>query len=115
MGGPHARYPRPVLGAIEPTRKLRPDAAAEHAAAFEAQPLAGDDQHDPAILLGRLGDERRHRPLGGDQRHAMQVELRLGLPLAFREGAVDIAVERMRYQRRLPCRPECREGSFLDR
>jgi len=107
MGGPHARHPRPVLRPLEPTRKLRPDAAAEHAAAFEPRALAGDDQHDAAIVGRRPGDEGTHRALGRDESHAVQVELGFGPPLALGERPIDLPVERLRRRRghSCPCGP----------
>ena len=50
---------------------------------------------DAAAFRGRLREEPRDRPLGGDQGHAMQVELGFGRPLAARQGAIDVTVERL--------------------
>jgi len=113
MGGPHARDPRPVLRPLEPGREFRPDTAAEQAAAFQARPLAGDDQHDAKVLLRNVGDEPRHRPFRGNQRHAMQVELAFRHALALGQGAVDVAIEDLRRQRRRLRRRDCRRGFFL--
>jgi len=49
MGGAYTGHHRAIVRPLEPARKLRPDAAAEHAAAFEARALAGDDQDQAQV------------------------------------------------------------------
>jgi len=57
VGSADARHHRAIVRPLEPARKLRPDAAAEHAAAFEARAPAGDDQDQAQILPRRLGQK----------------------------------------------------------
>jgi len=112
MGGPHARNPRPVFRPLEPAGEFGPDAAAEHAAAFEARPLASDDQHDAKVLFRRVGDEPCHRPFRGNQCRAVQIELGFRHALALCQGTVDVAIEDLRHGRRHLRRPDRGEGFF---
>jgi len=90
---PHGAHAVAVVGAVEPADELVADAAAEHAAAFQPHALAGDDQHDPQVARRRVLEEARHRPLGGRDGHAVQVERGLRHELAARQRARDVAVE----------------------
>jgi len=65
MGGADTGHHRAIVRPLEPARKLSPDAAAKHAAAFEARALAGDDQDQAQILSCRVGQEPRYRLFGG--------------------------------------------------
>jgi len=105
VGGPHARDPRPVLGALQPPGKLRPDAPAEDAAAFETQSFAGHDQHHAQVALGGVGDEMGHGALGRGQGHAVQIELGLRRALSLGQRPIDLAIEGpLRKDRRPPGR-----------
>jgi len=103
MGGPHAAQPRPVVSPVQPAQKLGADAPAQHAPPFQAQALAGDDQHDPQILRRRLIEESADGALGRRQRHAVKVERGLRHELAAPQGAGDVAVEIMIVQCQLWC------------
>jgi len=63
-----------IVGAIEPPHELGTNAAAQHAATFQPQPFAGDDQHDAQVAAGGLLEEDCDGALGSGQRHAVQVE-----------------------------------------
>jgi len=71
---PHGAHAMAVVGAVQPADELAADAAAQHAAAFQPQALAGDDQHDAQVADRGVLEKDRDGALGGGQRHAMQVE-----------------------------------------
>jgi hypothetical protein len=53
----HGAHAMAVIGAIEPANELGANAAAQHAPAFQPQPLAGDDQHDAQVAVGDVFEE----------------------------------------------------------
>ena len=108
MRRPHGAHAMAVVGTIEPAHELGANAAAQHAAAFQAQALAGDDQHDAQIARSNVFKEGGDGALGGGQGHAVQVERGLRQELAARQGSGGIAVEILIVgcEFRLLCHPE---------
>jgi len=104
-----------VAGAVQPAHELVADAAAQHAAAFQSQALAGDDQHHAQIAGRGVLEKDRDGALGGGQRHAVQVERGLRQKLAARQRSRDVAVEILIVGRelRLFCHPARSERPFL--
>jgi len=89
----HAAHPAAIVGAVQPTDELRPDASAQHASPLEARALARDDQDDPEILRHRGIEKVGDGTFGCGERHAVQVERRLRDELAAPKGTRRVAVK----------------------
>ena len=90
---PHSAHAMAVVGTVQPAHEFAADTAAQHAAALQAQALAGDDQHDAQAACGDVLEKGRDGALGSGERQAMQVERGLRQELAARERPLDVAVE----------------------
>jgi len=85
MRRPHGARAMAVVGAVQPAHEFAANAAAQHAAAFQPQALAGDDQHDAQIAGSGILEKGRDGALGGSESHAVQVERGLRQKLAARQ------------------------------
>ncbi len=113
---PHGAHAMAVVGTVQPAHELRADAAAQHAAAFQAQALAGDDQHDAQARGGDVLEERprrraRRRPASchaGRARPAARACRATGRGRCRGRNS-----DRRAAKFRLVCHPERSEDSFL--